>query len=131
MNPGESISVLYLDDEMHNLTAFRASFRRNFNVFTAINAIDAKEVLEKEDIHVIVTDQRMPVTTGVDFLESIIPLFPKPIRILLTGYADINAVIDSINRGHVYSYIQKPWSEEELKTSIQKAYEYYKLLNQQ
>lgn len=129
MNPMESINVLYLDDEVHNLTAFNASFRRTFNVFTAINAIEARKVLESEEIHIILTDQRMPVTTGVDFLESIIPDYPKPIRILLTGYADVNAVIDSINRGHVYNYIQKPWSEEDLKQSIEEAYEHYKRSN--
>lgn len=121
------INVLYVDDEVHNLNAFKASFRRLFNVFIAESAVEGRKVLEKELIHVIITDQRMPVTTGIEFLESIIPDFPEPIRILLTGYADINAVIDAINRGQVYKYIQKPWMDEDLRINIEKAFEIYSL----
>jgi len=127
MTPQASISVLYVDDELHNLNSFKAGFRRLFNVFTAESAIEGRKILEKENIHVIITDQRMPVTTGIEFLESIIPDFPDPIRILLTGYADINAVIDAINKGQVYKYIQKPWMDEDLRINIEKAYEIYAL----
>jgi response regulator RpfG family c-di-GMP phosphodiesterase len=127
MSSEVSINVLYVDDEVHNLNAFRASFRRLFNVFIAESAIEGRKILETELIHVIITDQRMPVTTGIEFLESIIPDFPEPIRILLTGYADINAVIDAINRGQVYKYIQKPWMDEDLRINIEKAFEIYSL----
>jgi response regulator RpfG family c-di-GMP phosphodiesterase len=122
-----AINVLYIDDEVHNLNSFKAGFRRLFNVFTAESAIEGRKVLEAEDIHVIITDQRMPVMTGIEFLESIIPHYPDPIRILLTGYADINAVIDAINKGRVYKYIQKPWMDEDLRINIEKAYEIYAL----
>ena len=127
MTPQASISVLYVDDELHNLNSFKAGFRRLFNVFTADSALEGRKILEKENIHVIITDQRMPVTTGIEFLESIIPDFPDPIRILLTGYADINAVIDAINKGQVYKYIQKPWMNEDLRINIENAYEIYAL----
>lgn len=127
MNSDTSANVLYVDDEVHNLNAFKASFRRKFNIFTANSAVEGRRILESEDIHVIVTDQRMPVTTGIEFLESIIPDFPEPIRILLTGYADINAVIDAINKGQVYRYIQKPWMEDDLRINIEKAFELYML----
>ncbi len=127
MNSDASVNVLYVDDEIHNLNSFKAGFRRIFNVFTAESAVEGRKILETEDIHVIVTDQRMPVTTGIEFLESIIPDFPEPIRILLTGYADINAVIDAINRGQVYKYIQKPWREDDLQINIEKAFEIYTL----
>lgn len=127
MSSSVSINVLYVDDEVYNLTAFRAGFRRSFNIFTAESAVKGREILETEDIHVIVTDQRMPVMTGIEFLESIIPEFPDPIRILLTGYADINAVIDAINKGQVYKYIQKPWTDDDLRINIEKAYEIYSL----
>ena len=127
MNSAASVNVLYVDDEIHNLNSFKAGFRRIFNVFTAESAVEGRKILEAEDIHVIVTDQRMPITTGIEFLESIIPDFPEPIRILLTGYADINAVIDAINRGHVYKYIQKPWREDDLQINIEKAFEIYTL----
>lgn len=125
MNSDTSVNVLYVDDEVHNLNAFKASFRRQFNIFTAESAVAGRKVLESEDIHVIITDQRMPVTTGIEFLESIIPDFPEPIRILLTGYADINAVIDAINKGQVYRYIQKPWMEDDLRINIEKAHELF------
>ncbi|WP_316841221.1 response regulator [Pedobacter gandavensis] len=127
MNSNASINVLYIDDESHNLNSFKAGFRRMFNVFTAESAEEGRKVLEKQLIHVIITDQRMPVMTGIEFLESIIPDFPEPIRILLTGYADINAVIDAINKGQVYKYIQKPWMAEDLRINIEKAFEIYSL----
>jgi response regulator RpfG family c-di-GMP phosphodiesterase len=127
MGSDTSINVLYVDDEVHNLNAFKASFRRMFNVFIAESAVEGRRILESQDIHVIITDQRMPVTTGIEFLESIIPDFPEPIRILLTGYADINAVIDAINKGQVYKYIQKPWMDEDLRINIEKAFEIYTL----
>lgn len=121
------INVLYVDDEVHNLNSFKAGFRRLFNIFTAESAAEGRKVLEAEDIHVIITDQRMPVMTGIEFLESIIPHFPDPIRILLTGYADINAVVDAINKGQIYKYIQKPWMDDDLRINIEKAYEIYAL----
>lgn len=121
----QSINVLYVDDEIHNLNSFKAGFRRVFNVFTAESAVEGRKILDTEEINIVITDQRMPITTGIEFLESIIPDYPDPIRILLTGYADITAVIDAINRGKVYRYLQKPWMEEELKISIEKAFEVY------
>jgi response regulator RpfG family c-di-GMP phosphodiesterase len=121
------INVLYIDDEVHNLNAFRAGFRRLFNIFLAESAAEGRKILETEDIHVILTDQRMPVMTGIEFLESILEEYPNPIRILMTGFADINAVIDAINKGKVYKYIQKPWMEDELRIHIEKAYDIYSL----
>lgn len=122
------INILYIDDEEHNLNAFKASFRRLFNVYTAQSAAEALTILQKiNDIHIIVTDQRMPQMTGVQFLESIIDTYPDPIRILLTGYSDISAVIDAINKGQVYLYITKPWQEMELRFNLEKAYEIFAL----
>jgi response regulator RpfG family c-di-GMP phosphodiesterase len=72
----------------------------------------------------------MPVTTGIEFLESILPLYPDTIRILLTGFSDINAVIEAINRGQVYRYLVKPWQNDELKIYIQNAIEIYELRKQ-
>jgi response regulator RpfG family c-di-GMP phosphodiesterase len=121
------INILYVDDEVHNLNAFKASFRRTFNIFTAESAKDAMVILETQQMHIIVSDQRMPVTSGVEFLQSIIPLYPDPIRILLTGYADISAVIDAINKGQVYLYITKPWQEDELRQNLERAFEIFSL----
>ncbi|WP_295652996.1 response regulator [uncultured Mucilaginibacter sp.] len=119
--------VLYVDDEIHNLNSFKAAFRRDFNIFTAQSAKEGRKILDQNEIAVIVTDQRMPVMTGIEFLESIIHIYPDTIRILLTGFSDINAVMDAINRGQVYKYLVKPWADEELKMYIQNAMEIYHL----
>jgi DNA-binding NtrC family response regulator len=119
--------VLYVDDEIHNLNSFKAAFRRDFNIHVAQSAREGRKVLDQNEIAVIVTDQRMPGMTGIEFLESIIPVYPDTIRILLTGFSDINAVMDAINRGQVYKYLVKPWADEELKMYIQNAIEIYRL----
>ena len=129
MNQTKS-KILYIDDEVHNLNAFRTSFRRDYEIFTAISAEAGRKILEGNEINVIITDQRMPGVTGIEFLESILDEYPDPPRILLTGYADINAVIDAINKGSVYKYVQKPWDDDELRTTINSALELY-MLNKQ
>lgn len=121
----EKIRVLYLDDEEHNLISFKAAFRRDFEVFTTTEAGEAVSILNENDIHIVISDQKMPNLSGVEFFELIIPDFPDPIRILLTGYADIEAVIDAINKGQVYRYIAKPWDEQELRMTITNAHELY------
>jgi response regulator RpfG family c-di-GMP phosphodiesterase len=125
--PEEKIKILYLDDEENNLQAFKATFRRDYKIFLAISAMEGEEILAKEDVDLIITDQRMPEKTGVEFLEKIIPTYPKPIRILLTGYTDIQAVIDAINKGQIYHYLTKPWEEDYLRTVIKNAFEVYSL----
>ena len=119
----KKINVLYIDDEINNINSFKASVRRIFTVFTAESAAEGKIILDKEDIHVILSDQRMPKTTGIEFFQSILETHPDPIRILITGYTDINAVIDAINVGQVYKYLSKPWNEEDIKNFIYKAFE--------
>lgn len=121
------INVLYIDDELHNLAAFKALFRRTYTVFVAGTVELATQILDENEIHVIISDQRMPKMTGIEFFESIIDAHPEPIRMMLTGYADINAVIDAINKGQVYKYFAKPWDESELRENIEQAYEIYKL----
>lgn len=124
------INILYVDDEHHNLNAFKAAFRRDYNVFTADSAAEGEKILAENDIHVIITDQRMPHKTGIEFLVTVLETNPEPIRILLTGYADITAVIDAINKGQVYKYITKPWEEDDLRINIENAYEVYYLRKQ-
>jgi len=121
-----AINILYVDDELNNLISFKAVFRIKYNVLTAISGEEAIKILKNNTINVIITDQRMPQMTGVEFLESIINEFPDPVRVLLTGYADMNAVIDAINKGKIFHYLTKPWNEEELDLTINRAYEVYK-----
>ncbi|WP_183568224.1 response regulator [Mucilaginibacter sp. SP1R1] len=125
-----SVGVLYVDDEINNLNSFKAAFRRDFNIYTASSAAEGRKILDVNEIGVIITDQRMPVTTGIEFLESILHIYPDTIRILLTGFSDINAVIDAINRGQVYKYLVKPWQNDELKIQVQNAIEIYNLRKQ-
>src|SRR5471030_1158525 len=122
-----AIGVLYIDDEIKNLNSFKAAFRRDFDIFTAISAKEGRKILDSQEIGVIITDQRMPVMTGIEFLESILSIYPDTIRILLTGFSDINAVMDAINRGQVYKYLVKPWQNDELKMYIENALEIYHL----
>jgi signal transduction histidine kinase len=122
----KSYSILYLDDEEQNLISFQALFRRHYNVFTTTSAHEAVDILNNNDIQIIFSDQKMPEVSGVEFFETILPDFPQPVRILLTGYADIEAVIDAINKGQVYRYVAKPWDANELTICVENALEKYR-----
>jgi response regulator RpfG family c-di-GMP phosphodiesterase len=126
MSKADKITVLYVDDEENNLISFKAVFRIKYNILIAISGEEAIKLLRNNTVHVIITDQRMPQMTGVEFLENILDEFPLPTRILLTGYADMNAVIDAVNKGKIFHYLTKPWNEEELDMTIQRAYAVYK-----
>jgi len=119
------ITVLFVDDEENNLFSFKASFRLKYNVLTANSGDKALEILTKNQVHIIISDQRMPEMTGVEFFEKVLEKFPDAIRILLTGYADMNAVVDAVNKGKIFHYLAKPWNEEELDLTINRAYEKY------
>jgi len=127
MESPEKISILYVDDEVNNLNSFKAAFRRDFNVLTVTSGKEGLEILKSNKVHVIITDQRMPEMTGVDFLIEVLKEYTDPIRILLTGYSDITAVIDAVNKGHIYYYLNKPWDEQQLRIIIKNAYEIFSL----
>ncbi|TCK85393.1 response regulator [Albibacterium bauzanense] len=119
------ISILYVDDEMINLLSFRAVYRSKYNIFTAISGAEGLEILDKNEIHIVITDQRMPNMTGVEFLEKVIETHPAPIRILLTGYTDMSAIIAAVNKGNIYHYLNKPWDDKEMSRIIEEAYDVY------
>lgn len=125
ISPEKKIKVLYVDDEANNLLAFKATFRRTYEVFTAISAAEGLSILNDNPVHVILADQRMPQSTGVEFFDIVRNAHPDPIRILLTGFTDVEAIIDAINRGQIFRYLKKPWDELELQTTIKNAYEVY------
>lgn len=116
-----NINVLYIDDEDNNLKSFRATLRKDFKIFTAIDGEEGLRIAQEEEIHVVIADQRMPGMTGTEFFERMVQINPDPIRILLTGYSDIASVIDAINKGEVYRFIDKPWNIEQIKNSIKNA----------
>ncbi|MBA3830007.1 MAG: hybrid sensor histidine kinase/response regulator [Taibaiella sp.] len=122
----EKIKVLYLDDEINNLHAFKASFRLDYNVLIANSAAEATEQVDKNpDVRVIVCDQRMPDMTGVEFFEQIRGKHSMPIRMLLTGYTDIESVISAINKGNIFRYIKKPWTDADIKSAIDEGNKFY------
>ena len=121
------IKVLYLDDEENNLIAFKALFRREFDVFTTTSPQEAVAYLNANEVPIILSDQKMPELSGVEFFELTLNDFPDAVRILVTGYADIEAVIDAINRGQVYRYVAKPWNENDLRVCLLNAAERYEM----
>jgi two-component system, sensor histidine kinase and response regulator len=121
----EKPNILYIDDEVNNLTAFSSAFRHYYNVLTAESVEKGRLILKNEEIHIIITDQRMPDMSGVEFLESILDEYPDPIRMLLTGYDDIEPIITAVNKIGIYRYISKPWDDNELRMTLQNAYEIY------
>ncbi len=122
----EKATILYIDDEENNLISFRANFRLYYTILTALSAEEGWALLKTQTIHCILVDQRMPGTSGVEFLEAVVASYPEPIRMLLTGYTDMETVINAINKGNVYKYISKPLDEQALKITIDNAYELYK-----
>jgi len=117
--------ILYLDDEENNLIAFRALFRREYEIFTTTSPQEAVAFLSEHEVPVIFSDQKMPGLSGVEFFELTTRDFPEAVRVLVTGYADIEAVIDSINKGQVYRYVTKPWDENDLRVCVQNALQRY------
>lgn len=125
MNKEQKIKVLYVDDEENNLVAFKAAFRFDYQIRLANSPEEALQILAQDEIHVILSDFRMPFMTGVELFEKISKQYPKPMRILLTAYTDIESLIDAVNRGHIFRYIKKPWQEADIKTAIEEAYRFF------
>jgi len=122
----DKIKILYIDDEPNNLIGFKASFRLDYTVYTAGNTDEAFALLDKyPDTRMIFCDQRMPHKTGVEFFEEVREKHPLPIRILITGYTDIEAVIDAINRGHIFRYVKKPWVDADIISAIEESNKFY------
>jgi len=125
-------TILCIDDEIDNVEALERIFRKKYTVLKATSAAEGLALLKatKSDgkkISLIITDQRMPRKTGVEFLKESISLEPDAIRILLTGYTDVESVIDAINSGEIYRYITKPWDPIDLANTVDKAIERYEL----
>ncbi len=117
--------VLYVDDERNNLMSFKASFRLDFEVLLANSPDEAFELLKKHKPQVIISDYRMPFMTGVEMFEKIRLNYPEPFRVLLTAYGDVEALTDAINKGQIFRYIKKPWIEDEIRSVVKDATEYY------
>jgi len=123
----KNFSILYVDDEEHNLISFAATFRKEYNILTAKSGKEGVDILHNNEVNLIITDQRMPEMTGIQFLEKIIPEYPDMIRMILTGFSDIEVIIDAINSGRVFRYITKPWDENELRMTIENTRQVFEL----
>ena len=121
-------TILVVDDEPEVLRSVQDLLRLDYRVLTATRAAEGLELLKAEEVHVVMTDQRMPEMTGVQLLHRIRGEYPEAIRLLFTGYADIRAVIDAINQGNVHRYITKPWDPDELLIILREACERYEML---
>lgn len=121
-----TISILYIDDEENNLVSFKANFRLNYKIHTASNTKAAEEILSANpDIRIIFCDNRMPDELGIDFLNRIKSKFSRPVRILITAYANMDTVIDAINNGNIFRFVRKPWDKEEIISAIEEANKFY------
>ena len=130
LETNEKPVILVVDDEKENLTGFKYLFDDIYDVFTAESAAEGRSILEQHDIQVVISDQRMPETTGVEFLQQVRSEFPDTVRMILTGYSDFDAIIDAVNKGNIYYYFSKPWNESEMKMIIENAFEAVQLKKQ-
>ncbi len=123
--------IMIVDDESANLRTLERLFREDYQVITAESGSEALALLEKHDVALLITDQRMPAMTGLDLLQRTVALRPQMVRMLLTGYTDIGALIEGINCGHVYRYLTKPWNNDELRATVSQALEHYEVVKSQ
>jgi len=127
MSDEQKYTILYVDDEESNLRIFRNTFRRQYNILTATSGAEGIEMLEKENIDLILTDQRMPGMSGLDFLKIALNKFPELNRILVTAYSDYDILREAVNELKIFQYVEKPWKEEDIKSTIDSALEIHRL----
>ncbi len=121
-------TVLFVDDEVNILKAIQRLLRNeDMEVLTASRPVEALELLDRTDAQLIVTDQRMPEMSGVDLLSSVRERHPDMVRMMLTGYTEMNIAVEAINRGEIYRLITKPWNDEEVKATLRQAFDHYDL----
>lgn len=129
-NYPEKYRILAVDDEPANLHLLRRTFRQDYEIELAESGREGLELLRKGHFDIIITDQRMPGMTGVEMLVESRSIHPEAVRMILTAYTDVKDIIDSINQGHIYRYILKPWSPEDLKVTVTRALDHYRLEQQ-
>ncbi|MEQ9101743.1 MAG: hybrid sensor histidine kinase/response regulator [Imperialibacter sp.] len=123
-------SILYVDDESNNLIVFRNAFFRNFKVITSNSAEEALSILKTEVVQVIISDQRMPGMTGIDFLSKANQISPDSIKMILTAYSDIDVILKAVNEVGIYQFILKPWDSNHLLLTLNNAIQKYELSTQ-
>lgn len=122
-------TVLCVDDEKNILSAMKRLLRKEeFDLLTCSSGEEALAKMAENDVHVVISDQRMPKMNGTEFLKLVKENYPDAIRIILTGYTDVDSITESINQGHIYKFFLKPWNDHNLKLEIRQALEQYDLI---
>ncbi len=120
--------IMIVDDETANLRTLLRLFRQDYEVLTAESGAEALELLQRYDVALLISDQRMAEMTGIELMKKTVTLRPQMVKILLTGYTDVEALIESINSGLVYRYITKPWNNDDLRTTVVRALQHYEVI---
>jgi DNA-binding NtrC family response regulator len=117
--------LLIVDDEPNVCDSVHDLLRRDFRVLKAHSAEEGYRHMQQEEVHIVMSDQRMPQISGVELLTKVKTRYPQAVRMLFTGFADLESVITAINQGHVFQFIRKPWQPEELLMAVQQAADEY------
>ena len=117
--------IMVVDDEPANLRLLERLFRKDYEVVAAESGEEALRLLTQHDVALLVTDQRMPGMSGIELLKRTTEMRPHMVRIILTGYTDVDTLVEAINSGHVYKYVTKPWNNEDLRQTVNRALEHH------
>ena len=120
-----SYKIMVVDDEPANLRTLLRLFRDDYQMFAVGSGAQALTLLKQHDVALLISDQRMPEMTGIELMKQAVEVRPQMVKILLTGYTDVEALIESINSGLVYRYVTKPWNNDDLKLTIRRALDHY------
>jgi response regulator RpfG family c-di-GMP phosphodiesterase len=113
--------LLIIDDEPNVCDSVHDLLRREFRVLKAHSAEEGYRLMQEEEVHIVMSDQRMPQITGVELLAKVKSKYPQAVRMLFTGFADLESVIAAINQGHIFGFLKKPWQPEALETAVRQA----------
>jgi DNA-binding NtrC family response regulator len=120
--------IMIVDDESANLRTLERLFRSDYQVVTAASGAEALALLDQHDVALLISDQRMPAMTGIELMTKTVALRPHMVKILLTGYTDVGALIEALNSGLVYRYLTKPWDNDDLRLTVSRALEHYEMM---
>ena len=120
--------IMLVDDEPANLRTLLRLFRQDYQVLTASSGAEALDLLKQHDVALLISDQRMAEMDGIELMKRTVVVRPQMVKILLTGYTDVGALIESINCGLIYRYLTKPWNNEELRATVIRALEHYETI---
>ena len=122
-------TVLCVDDEENILHSLKRLLRKEgYRLLTATSGAEGLKILKENDVHLVISDQRMPEMSGTEFLAQVKENYPDVIRIVLTGYTEVDSITASINKGHIYKFILKPWNDQNLKLEVKQGLEQYDLM---